>query len=241
MNETLKEKPLTLVAVLGLVCLLAGAALGLVYLGTERGIKARDAEAKRDALLRVHPTASTEGFKLVETEPAENGEPYAYYEVYDKPLDDEMKQLIGYACEGRAHGYSSTIVVTVGLKDDGNTITGISITAQQETPGLGANCEKVESTEYIWHIVSPSDGEPETEPWFQKQFRERTVDSLVREGKTYKGISAISGATITTNAVVRAVLGAVADFRKASGMGDVDAATSAMETEWTEESERGNE
>ncbi len=241
MNETLKEKPVTLVAVLGLVCLLAGAALGLVYLGTESGINAREAEAKRDALLRVHPNASPNGFKLVETEPGESGEPYTYYEVYDKSLDDEMKTLIGYACEGRAHGYSSTIVVTVGLKNDGKTITGISITAQQETPGLGANCEKVESTEYIWHIVAPSDGEPETEPWFQKQFRERTVDSLVREGKTYKGINAISGATITTNAVVRAVLDAVSTFHEATGMGDVDATTSATATEWTDEAEHENE
>jgi len=241
MNDTLKDKPVTLVVMLGLVCLLAGAALGLVYLVTESGINAREAEAKRDALLRVHPSASPDGFKLVEVKPDEDGEPYTYYEVYDKPLDDKMKKRIGYACEGRAHGYSSTIVVTVGLKDDGNTITGISITAQQETPGLGANCQKTESTEYIWHMLAPSGAKPETEPWFQKQFRERTVDSLVREGKTYKGVNAISGATITTNAVVRAVLDAVSTFREATGMGDVDAATSATATEWTDESEHESE
>jgi len=63
----------------------------------------------------------------------------------------------------------------------------------------------------------------------------------VREGKTYKGVNAISGATITTNAVVRAVLDAVSTFREATGMGDVDAATSATATEWTDESERESE
>jgi electron transport complex protein RnfG len=244
MNEKLKEHPLTLVVVLGLVCLLAGAALSLVYLGTKSGIKAREAEAKRDALLRVHPDASPEGFELVETETPGNGEPYAYYEVYNKPLDDQMKQLIGYACEGRAQGYSSTIVVTVGLKPDANTITGISITNQQETPGLGANCEKVRSSKYIWHIVMPSDAETETQPWFQKQFNGLAADSFVREGKTYKGIDAISGATITTNAVVRAVLDAVSTFHETTGIGDVDdvdAATSATATGWTGESEHESE
>jgi len=65
MNDALKEKPLILIAVLGVVCVVAGLALGFVYMGTESSIKAREAEAKRDALLRVHPNASPDGFKLV--------------------------------------------------------------------------------------------------------------------------------------------------------------------------------
>ncbi len=232
MKAEMKERPLVLVVILGLVCTIAGLALGLVYLATKDTIEAEVQNARREALLKVHPNASPEGFKLVETELEAHGKPFTYYEVYDRPLDDEAGKLIGYACEGRAGGYSSTIVVTVGLDADATTITGIKITSQQETPGLGANCEKIGSKTYIWNIFSPGDKEAgPPEPWFQAQFRDRALKGLKREGKSFRDIRALSGATITTNAVVRAALDAVENFRRASGLGDADAVSGATNNE----------
>jgi electron transport complex protein RnfG len=226
MREELKERPLTLIGVLGAVCVVAGLAVALVYLATTAQIHAQVESARREALLVVHPNASPEGFELVETDLQTDGRQFTYYKVYDKPLDDNAKKLIGYACEGRAQGYSSTLVVTVGVDRNAQTITGIKVTQQQETPGLGANCEAVESNAYIWDIFSPRTQAGPPEPWFQAQFRGRALDGLVLAGKSYKDVRVLSGATITTNAVVRATLNAVANLRKASGW-ETDGVSSA--------------
>ena len=226
MKEELKDKPYTLIGVLGAVCIIAGFALGLIYLVTSPRIQAQVESARREALHIVHLKASADGFELVETDYEVNGTRFTYYKVYDKPLDDESKTLLGYACEGRAQGYSSTIVVTVGVDENAETITGIKITQQQETPGLGANCEAVESDTYIWNIFAPREKTGSAEPSFQAQFRKRALQGLVPDGKSYKDVDVLSGATITTNAVVRATLNAVENLRKASGW-DADGVSGA--------------
>lgn len=233
MKVETKERPLVLIGVLAAVCVVAGLAVGFVYLATTDAIETQMENARRAALLVVHPDASADGFELVETEHQAHGSRFAYYRVYDKPLDDEGKKLIGYACEGQAQGYSSTIVVTVGLDADAATITGMKITSQQETPGLGANADQVASNKSIWDVFSKR-GDGGALPWFQAQFGGRAVESFVREGKSYKDVRVLSGATITTNAVVRATLDAVENFRRASGLGEGHAVSGA-----TKKKERG--
>lgn len=234
MKVETKERPLVLVGILGAVCVVAGLAVGFVYLATTDAIEAELENARRAALLVVHPEASPDGFELVETDYEAHGTRFTYYKVYDKPLEDEEKTLIGYACEGQAQGYSSTIVVTVGVGTHAEVITGIKITRHQETPGLGANCEQVASNKYLWTMFSKRDGAAPTEPWFQAQFRERKVESLVPEGKSFRDVRVLSGATITTNAVVRATLDAVENFQRASGVGEAHAVSGA-----TKKKERG--
>jgi len=225
MNDAIKDKPFALVGVLAGVCAIAGLALGLIYLSTSDRIKAEEENAKRAALVVVHPDAKA--FEEVKADDQANGQQFIYYKAYDKPLDDETKQCIGYACEGRAQGYSSTLIVIVGLDVEAETITGIKITQQQETAGLGANCEAVTSEQYIWDIFSNKSAGGPAEPEFQAQFRNRQVEDLVPEGKSYKGVKALTGATITTNAVVRATLNAAEKF------GKVDAVSSATKNDGT--------
>jgi electron transport complex protein RnfG len=52
------------------------------------------------------------------------------FEVYQEG------KLVGYAVLAEAKGYSSTIMVLVGVTPD-NKIKGVTIIDQQETPGLG--------------------------------------------------------------------------------------------------------
>jgi RnfABCDGE-type electron transport complex G subunit len=217
MKVETKERPLVLIGVLAAVCVVAGLAVGFVYLATTDAIEAELESARRAALLVVHPEASPDGFELVETDYEAHGTRFTYYRVYDKPLEDEGRTLIGYACEGQAQGYSSTIVVTVGVGTHAKVITGIKITWHQETPGLGANCEQVASNKYLWTMFSKRDGAAPTEPWFQAQFRKRKVESLVPEGKSFRDVRVLSGATITTNAVVRATLDAIGQLERGSG------------------------
>jgi RnfABCDGE-type electron transport complex G subunit len=223
-----KDSPLVLIVALALVCVVAGFALGLVYVGTEDRIAAEEQKAKDQALHRVHPDADRFEQRLVERD----GEQLVYFEAYDK-----AGTLIGYACEGRANGYSSTIVLTVGLDEKMTTITGVEITAQQETPGLGANCVKGGAAQYIWEAFSPRKGDATDDRGWQAQFSRRGLDVLTREGKTYKGVHALTGATITTNAVVRAMWHAVDTLYRARGLALADVLTSATERDEHDEDE----
>ena len=225
MNAETKDKPVTLICMLAAVCAVAGLALGLVSMGTSGAITAGKENAERAALLAVHPRGKY--FELVETKHEAHGKPFTYYKVFNKPLDDTTKKWIGYVYEGRAKGYSSTLVVMVGLKKGGMKITGIRITEQQETPGLGANCTALESDKYIWEIFSKSEDGGTAEPWFQAQFRGRMLRDMAWDGKSYQGVRGLSGATITTNAVVRAIFDGADDLARTTGYGPVDTVTGA--------------
>lgn len=87
-------------------------------------------------------------------------------------------QLMGVAVEGSGKGYGGAVNVMVGITPDG-TLSGIGITGHSETPGLGARS---------------------TEPAFCDQFVGMTY-----EGGVVGKVEAITGATITTDAVIAAV------------------------------------
>ncbi len=102
-------------------------------------------------------------------------------------------------CEPK--GYGGAISMVVGVNADG-TVSGIDITTQSETPGLGANCIKDE---------------------FKNQFIGKTEDiKVVKRGATDNQIDAISSATVTSKAVTAGVNDALAVIAelKNGGMGD---------------------
>jgi electron transport complex protein RnfG len=208
MNEAMREKPIMLIVVLGLVSIIAAAALGLVYGVTKVRIQGEEQKAKQEALRDVLPRAVR--FDEIKTQYDVAGEPFAYYEAYDAD-----GALVGYAFEGRAPGYSSTIELTVGLSPDEQTMTGIKITKQQETPGLGAVCVKGGATKNIWEIFSQAQAGANDRGW-QGQFTKMTLEQLGDQGIP-KNVRALSGATITTNAVLRAMRSAVRNYHTARG------------------------
>ncbi len=90
---------------------------------------------------------------------------------------------IGQAFMTEGHGYGGTIDILVGMKPEGKLLQGIKIISQQETPGLGAKISNA---------------------GFLDQFSGITADevALTRNGGK---IDAITGATISSTAVVNAV------------------------------------
>ncbi len=93
--------------------------------------------------------------------------------------------LMGVALEGCGNGYGGAVCVMVGVVPDG-TLAGVGITGHSETPGLGARC---------------------TEDGFRGQFVGMTyADSVGGQ------VDGITGATITTNAVIDAVDQATARY-----------------------------
>ena len=86
-------------------------------------------------------------------------------------------------------GYGGNIVLYVGVTTQG-AVSGVSILEISETPGLGMNAESV----------------------LVPQFKgvETSVFTYTKTGSTIDSeIDAITGATITTEAIVKAVNGAI--------------------------------
>jgi len=101
-------------------------------------------------------------------------------------------RLVGYILRVKTQGYADTIDMMVGIDLEGD-ITGMSVLDQQETPGLGANITEIRRGE--------------DKPWFLKQFEGKYAKRL-----SLDNIDAITGATITTKAVINGVKEAVEKF-----------------------------
>jgi electron transport complex protein RnfG len=104
--------------------------------------------------------------------------------IYEVTADGKT---IGYAFMAEGKGYGGTIDILVGMKPDNRSLEGIRIIAQQETPGLGAKISN---------------------PGFFDQFSGITVGEIALSRNGGK-IDAITGATISSTAVVEAVKDAV--------------------------------
>ncbi len=111
-------------------------------------------------------------------------------QVFDERVKKEKEYYMvnngNYVFPVTGTGLWGKIDAVVGVKKDGKTLTGVSFTQNNETPGLGARI---------------------TESWFCNQFKGKTGPmSFVAEAtKSDKSdqFDAITGATITTRAVQR--------------------------------------
>ena len=103
-------------------------------------------------------------------------------EIYTIYSDENEEDVIGYALLALGRGYGGDINILVGL-EDATTLKGITIISQTETPGLGTR-------------ITGSD--------FTDEFTGMAIDDigLKRDGG---GIDALTGATISSRAVVDAV------------------------------------
>ena len=191
----------------GLVLLIiagvAGVGLSLVDRITKEPIQAAQAKRLEEGQKLAFPSASSFGeLKKVETE----GKTISYYEVFD-----ESKNVIGYELLYQVGGYQSQIKVLSGIEPDGKVVA-IRVLEQAETPGLGAEVDALPSNDTILSAIKGlfSSKEEKSEesqiPWFQAQFSGKTPEDLiVVKTKDPKHITALSGATITSTAVTKAV------------------------------------
>ncbi len=199
------EKKLRYTLVLGIISIVTAIGVGGTYVVTIDKIRQREEARRMEALLAVLPGLEGQPQEVTPIETA------AEEKVY-KGLDKEQR-VIGYAALGQAQGYSSAIKTMVGLSPDTEKVLAIKILAQSETPGLGTRVMEIATTKTLWKLLmgggEPATAEPLT-PWFQEQFRDKTINQLVvvREADPTK-IQAITGATISTKAVVASVDNAI--------------------------------
>lgn len=109
--------------------------------------------------------------------------------------NDANGERIGYVVAAVSpNGYGGDISVAVGIDAKTSTITGFSVLSNSETAGLGALCTEDE-------FVSQFAGKDAT-----------SIEYVKGGGAAGNQIDAISGATVTTNAVTEAVNSALAVY-----------------------------
>ncbi len=115
---------------------------------------------------------------------------------------DSAGALVGYAIPSAYKGYGGDVEIMVGIDLEGQ-VTGVEILSHEETPGLGANCTKKEFTDMY------------------KQSAENGF-TVVKDSTGGEGgrIDALTGATITSNAVTQAVNSALNVYNSLEGGGN---------------------
>ena len=159
------------------ICAVAALVLGVTNNITAPVIEERNIQASNEA--RKIVLSEADEFKELDGMNSD-----IVLEVYEGIKDG---QVIGYTIKTSSKGYGGAIELMVGISKDGK-ITGVEIGNHSETPGLGSKA---------------------TEPIFKNQYVDKDVSNslLVVKGSTNNDneISAISGATITSNGVTNGV------------------------------------
>lgn len=164
-----------------IICLVVSFCLAFVNGVTKDTITERnamDAEEQRKLVL-----SKADSFKPVEgwEEKDESG---LVREVYAAYSGDN---LVGYVFSAFPKGYGGEIAVTIGISSE-NKVTGVKIGSNSETPGLGSKTANGDFTG-------------------QYQDKDITKDFTVvkRSAAADNEIQAVSGATVSSTAVTKAV------------------------------------
>jgi electron transport complex protein RnfG len=165
------------------ICLVASLVLAATYKMTAPIIEAQRTNQEKEALGELLPGVS----EFVEKKNERFKEPVIVY--YEGVKDGN---IVGYALKVTAKGYGGNINMFVGI-DHSGTIQGVEILSQQETPGLGSRITEVKQSE--------------KKPWFLEQFKGKIAKDL-----DMSGIQAISGATISSAAVLNCIKKEVDEF-----------------------------
>ncbi len=182
------------------ITIIAGFALGVVHEITLEPIAAADYEAQQEAYRDVFPdAASFVEYPDFDEEKADEVVIDAGYA--DDSIDACMQavgsdgSLLGYVINSTdPNSYGGNITLSLGVTVDG-TVNGYSITDINDTAGLGMKAK---------------------DEAFSSQFRDKNIEefTVTKTGAvSEEEIDAISGATISSNAVTRAVNAGLVYYR----------------------------
>lgn len=199
MNKMMKNT-----CILTAITLVAGCLLGLVYEVTKAPIaKAKEAD-KQAAYQKV--LSDADSFETYEELDVQSAASLLQDEGYNADITEVAQALgtdgsvMGYVISVTSHeAYAGDLSLSVGILNDG-TVKGVEMLSIGETAGLGMKADENE---------------------FKDQFKDKNVEKFTYTKNGEKGddkIDAISGATITTNAVTNAVDSALVYFQNNFGM-----------------------
>lgn len=180
MHETLK-----LIIVLGLIATISGGVLAYVHQTMSPAIEENKRIALGEAILEVLPAASTyevlsPGPNGGETLPVGGGTQITSEQPIYQGVDANSEPAgIAFVAEG--NGFGGSIQVMVGLDPTSRKLVGIKVLDHLETPGLGARI---------------------TEPIFEGQFTNKSIDDAY---VAKEDVDIITGATISSRAVASSI------------------------------------
>lgn len=177
-------KSLRLVIAVLVACLVAATALSLTYAATAPRIAEQDRLAEERSLQSALPDA--DDFEMIEDEALLGAATAAADPTDLKAVYRATKGGVhsGWAIKLASRGYGGPMQLVMGL-DTSGLVTGVSILAMNETPGLG--------TKVL------------TETWFMEQFR--TLPEGFTDGDV-RALDSISGSTRSANGVRNGVAAA---------------------------------
>jgi electron transport complex protein RnfG len=193
MTSTPQDKApssLRLILTLAVAGLLSGIAIIGIYESTLPTITANKARELREAVFKVLPGVTQmqalvyRNDKLIVVPEPDKDEPVIYGGY------DAQHQFIGYAIPAAGPGFQDTIALLYGYKPDEQVVVGMEVLESRETPGLGDKIYK------DMHFVNE----------FKALSTEPEIVAVKKGTKTSPNqIDAITGATISSKAVVRII------------------------------------
>ncbi len=198
MNKIIKNT-----LILTAITVVSGLLLGIVYNITKEPIARAQENTKQEAYKAVLSDAAS--FEAVDFDSdsalsllSENG--YTSDEITEVVEGtDDSGEVIGYVISVQSsEAYDGTLELSVGIATDG-TVKGVEMLDISETAGLGMKADEAE---------------------FKDQFKDKNVEKFTYTKTGEEGddmIDAISGATITTNAVTNAVDSALVYYQNELG------------------------
>lgn len=164
--------------------LILASGLSAALAGVDYGLRDRIVENSRQrlekAVLEVVPGGTV-------------SEPVDVSGVQMYRVKDDSGACCGWATQAEGRGFQERIRLMVGLSNDGDRVTGLTVLESNETPGLG---DRIQQQEFRNQFVGKSTEHPFT--------RSRPGVSAPAP------VDAITGATISSNAVIDAINGQVA-------------------------------
>ena len=181
------ENIVVIIGKMVLISVIAAALLGVTYGPTQEQLKKNYDIAQKEALLKIVPEAADFESVYGDQVNEEGNQEILYYRALDA-----SGNTVGYAFFRDQVGSQGMIQVAGGVDAQFTRITGITIMKHSETPGLGAL------------IVDPD---------FTSQFKDVAMENLMLSNDGGK-IDVITGATVSSQAVIDALRGQVDDLKK---------------------------
>lgn len=193
MSKMLKDT-----VILTMITICAGLVLSFVFEITKEPIAIQKEKASQEASQQVFTDATSfekdENFTQEQQRQILDEAGYLAADIDGVQLALADGAQIGYVLTVTTHdGYSGDITYMMGLRMDG-TLNGISLLSIAETPGLGMNAEEVIVPQLVDKNVALFEG---------------TKTGAIADNQ----IDGISGATITTDAIIDGVNAGLAYFK----------------------------
>ena len=203
MSDKKKDTMMKDALILCAITLILGAILAGVYTVTKSPLKMHRQRQKvvesgatvgdDDAALVKEVNAYFAEHDLSNQKTSEGDLLSVYVEVTQvhKVTDKDKKENGRVYLANAKKGYGGNISFALGVDGEGK-VTGISITSESETAGLGANCENADWQKSFAGKVLPSDA---------------SQNMYNKNEETDSQVQALSGATVTSRAITNAVKG----------------------------------